>query len=80
MKIEPKLRNNFETELYQIYRNVLLSTIRNTAKFAYPFKSCINCNHFNDKKEICLLANSRPPAPIIVYGCDSHIEKNDIPF
>lgn len=42
------------------------------------FKSCLNCIAFNSKKELCELNNLRPPAEIVVYGCEMH--DFDIPF
>lgn len=99
MKIEPKLRNKVEIDLYQAYKNAVHTAILNTTKFAYPFKSCINCGHWidsntigpngthmktaNDAKfppETCGLYKQRPPAKVIVFACDSHIEKNDVPY
>ena len=41
------------------------------------FTSCINCGYWDDKKELCTKFKQRPPAKIIVKGCDSHM---DIPF
>lgn len=41
------------------------------------FSTCLNCHHWNDKKEICGKWNARPPAKVIVSGCDDH---TDIPF
>ncbi len=45
----------------------------------FPFQSCINCDHFT-KDERCGLFNARPPAKIIVYGCEKWINKDAIPF
>ena len=44
------------------------------------FKSCINCSQFlnNGGNEICDLNKLRPPARVIVYGCELH--EFDIPF
>ncbi len=35
----------------------------------HPLQSCINCEHFR-KNETCGLYGIRPPAKIIVYGCE----------
>lgn len=40
-------------------------------------RNCVSCCNFNEGTEICKLANERPPARVIVAGCDSWI---DIPF
>lgn len=39
--------------------------------------SCITCFHFQEETEICNLAHERPPAAIIVYGCEAW---DGIPF
>lgn len=41
-------------------------------------KSCLNCIHFNEKSELCGRCNQRPPARIIVLGCEQH--EDEIPF
>lgn len=41
------------------------------------FTTCINCAHWNDNKEICSYYKQRPPAKVIVNGCETH---TDIPF
>lgn len=41
------------------------------------FCTCLNCHNWNDKQEICKLYNQRPPARVIVSGCESH---EDVPF
>ena len=40
--------------------------------------SCLNCDQFDHKGELCSLAKARPPANVIPFGCPSWIE--DIPF
>ena len=42
------------------------------------FRTCINCVEFDEPKELCKLANARPPARVIALGCDSYIDT--IPF
>lgn len=41
------------------------------------FSTCLNCFHWHDKNEICKKFNQRPPAKVIVCGCEHH---TDIPF
>lgn len=41
-------------------------------------RSCVNCDHFNEPDEVCALCAARPPAKVIVLGCDSWTE--EIPF
>lgn len=47
------------------------------------FESCLVCEHFQEN-EICKMFNVRPPARIIVFGCEKFKESNnpddDIPF
>ena len=43
------------------------------------WRTCVNCDQFNKETEGCKFANgSRPPAMVIVMGCDSWVE--EIPF
>lgn len=39
--------------------------------------SCLNCHHWQHNQEICGKFNQRPPAKIIVSGCEEH---TDLPF
>ncbi len=39
--------------------------------------SCIDCVHWDEKHELCKLNGCRPPAPIIVNGCEYY---DTIPF
>jgi len=41
------------------------------------FSTCLNCHHWRHETEICGQFNARPPAKIIVSGCEEH---TDIPF
>ena len=57
----------------------------NTGRVSFPYKNCLNCAHWNEVSEICNKFNSRPPAEIIVYSCEHHLEPkgnldDDIPF
>lgn len=38
---------------------------------------CLTCTEFEEGTEKCRLANARPPANVIVYGCP---QWDDIPF
>jgi hypothetical protein len=38
------------------------------------FGTCINCRYFKEDVEFCTLANARPPARIIAFGCPSYQE------
>ncbi len=41
-------------------------------------RTCINCEHFYEAKEFCLLAEAHPPARIIAFGCEKF--EDQIPF
>lgn len=43
-------------------------------------RTCVNCERFNQEKELCGIYNARPPAAVIVIGCEKHKEIDDIPF
>lgn len=40
-------------------------------------RSCLQCMHWKENKEICEKFNQRPPAKVIVNGCQYH---DFIPF
>lgn len=42
------------------------------------WQTCINCDHFRDNEETCMLFQAHPPAYIIANGCEDHTMK--IPF
>lgn len=44
-------------------------------------KSCLSCKHFAEQKgEVCLKFNQRPPARVLVLSCQHYEDDNDIPF
>jgi hypothetical protein len=46
-------------------------------------RNCTNCRHFDmslPTLETCNKYKRRPPATVIVDGCDSHDDVYDIPF
>lgn len=45
-------------------------------------RTCINCERFDEKTEICkfYVPHSRPPARVIISGCVNHKDLDDIPF
>jgi hypothetical protein len=45
---------------------------------ATKWQTCLNCIDWSKDKEICNRFNARPPAHIIVSGCQDHFA--DIPF
>lgn len=41
--------------------------------------NCTQCFHWDQKKEICIKYSQRPPAKVIVHGCEN-FELDEIPF
>lgn len=41
-------------------------------------RNCVNCDHWQDDKQLCGQYNILPPAKVIVVGCDKHTDL--IPF
>lgn len=42
------------------------------------WQSCLNCSNFESESEVCKIYNQKPPAYIVINGCEKHI--GDIPF
>ncbi len=58
----------------------ITKAIRETLLKEKPiYQNCLNCENFDHATEFCKLANQRPPAKIIVYGCPKW-EYDAIPF
>lgn len=43
------------------------------------FRSCLNCESWDDKTETCLLFKTKPPARVIVFSCGEQW-LGEIPF
>lgn len=41
------------------------------------FRHCTDCYNWDEKNELCKLCNQRPPAKVIVHGCNQF---DEIPF
>lgn len=76
--MKPKFRKEAELDLRGAINAAIWAQFNRLDIF--PFRSCINCTHFDHTKEICVLANQRPPAKVIVFGCRMHEDVKDIPF
>lgn len=68
MKIKPKIKAGSIDELREYIENM-----------KYIYRSCLNCEYFNEEKEICKQYNQRPPARIIAYACKDWADI-EIPF
>lgn len=45
------------------------------------YVTCENCKHMSEQgPAFCALYNMTPPAAVIVAGCPSHEDKEEIPF
>lgn len=42
------------------------------------FVTCLSCVHWH--KEVCLLNGQKPPAVVIIAGCECYCDKEEIPF
>lgn len=62
--------------------NFLARNILDNMLDAGYFRSCLNCRNWNSEFEVCKLVNKRPPATVIVAGCELHTDTNpdEIPF
>ena len=48
-----------------------VAKVLNQAEGGFP--SCLNCDHFTEREEVCRLAGQRPPAMVIAFGCSSFV-------
>ncbi len=72
----PTLRH----EQFYDLQSLISKAVRDIVKYKDAYQNCLNCEHFIEQTEICKLANARPPARIIVYGCPKHCDKEQVPF
>lgn len=75
--MKPKLRNDVEIDLGYMIRHAIITGLQQQR---HPYKNCINCNRFDQQKEICKKFNARPPARVIAYGCPEHDDMYEVPF
>jgi hypothetical protein len=52
--------------------------IQNAAIADGTWSTCLKCDHWNETAETCVYYNQRPPAWVIVNGCDDF--QIEIPF
>lgn len=76
MIMKPKLRVD---AIYDM-RDAIVQALEILAKQNHIYKCCLNCEHFNQHQELCKLANARPPARVIVFGCELWEDQDGIPF
>ena len=74
----PKLRKEAAIDLQCAVTGAIWSQfLRNDI---FPFQSCMSCKNFTEATELCKLANARPPAKVIAFGCSSYEDKMEVPF
>lgn len=49
----------------------LIERIRNAMEAAGVFRNCTECMYWKSDGEMCDLYKQRPPAQVIIDGCDS---------
>lgn len=77
MTISPEQYERSETNWQR--RKEIEATIKRALEDAHRMLNCCpNCWHFDAKLEECKLANARPPAQVIAFGCEKF--DFDIPF
>ena len=76
MSNKPKLR----MDAYYDLQSIIADGLSRLAEQNHIYRSCINCFNFKETSEICILANQRPPARVIVFGCPKWEDKDIIPF
>ena len=52
----------------------LKGQIENLLFHAQLKRSCLGCRWFDEARELCGIAGSRPPARVIAFGCKMHEE------
>lgn len=72
-----------DTELV-LHDNIRQEAMKNLASIISDFlmekgffTTCLNCAYWNRENEMCNYYKQRPPAKVIVVGCETH---TDIPF
>jgi hypothetical protein len=41
-------------------------------------RSCVTCEYFDQKNEMCKMVSQRPPARVVAFGCEKY--EQEIPF
>ena len=45
------------------------------------FRTCQNCKHMNQEgPTFCRMYNMTPPVAVVIAGCPSHVDVEEIPF
>lgn len=77
---KPTLRKDVLIQFYDAWRSIVWKSFEENAEINYPFRNCLNCEHFTESQDICRLYNVTPPAKVICYGCEKHCEIGTPPY
>lgn len=80
MVFKPTLRPEAEGELRETITQAIKKMVEVEFAYQLPYKTCINCDHFIEKTEMCKQWNAKPPARVIAFGCDKYKDEDLIPF
>lgn len=67
------------SDFQKIEMQVVFERLLNVLHAEGCFQNCTKCFYWKTEKEICNKFNQRPPARIIVKGCQ-YFELDEIPF
>jgi hypothetical protein len=65
----------------QEFKKHMLALIQDVMEDADVWKTCLNCKHFDEPKELCSICvpSARPPARVITFGCPAFNEIDSEP-
>lgn len=67
-------------KLIETVRALVTDAVDEIVKAELPLqRSCLDCAHFDEPSERCKVADARPPARVIAFGCERFV-LNDIPW
>lgn len=78
MKPKPTLREEAKLEVSSAAAHSAIRVLEMVGN--YPYKTCVRCDNFNLKDELCKLYSLRPPAEIIAFGCEKYDDDEWVPF
>lgn len=57
----------------------MVSSVADILHLSYLLRrSCVTCENFDPKNEVCKMVNQRPPAHVVAFGCEQY--EQEIPF
>ena len=77
-RFKPTLRATEKVDLEGSIANLIRRLITDP-KF-FPYRNCLNCQHFTEGLEYCNMWKAKPPAKVIAFGCSEHDDLEVIPF